>query len=131
MDKGWNVSKLMYYLFRHADEKGEPICCTQRHAQQVSTFIRGTSDENTRTATIIQFWMEDPAGKADRTRIPEEFWEDGLMYSLSSPWKEIRHARPALTSWAVQLVKQHLVSEAAPAVKKDGGLHGCIRDPRS
>ena len=45
------------------------------------------------------------------------------MYSTSTPYSGIRAARPAITSFAAQIVKIKLLKERQEAVKPSGGLH--------
>jgi hypothetical protein len=45
------------------------------------------------------------------------------MYSTSTLYSGIRTARPAITSFAAQIVKIRLLKERQEAVKPSGGLH--------
>lgn len=46
------------------------------------------------------------------------------MYSTSiRPWKDIKHARAVLTSFAVQIVSEKLVAEMKVVTRVESGLH--------
>ena len=50
------------------------------------------------------------------------------MYSTSTPFAEIKPVRPALTSFAVQKVKEKVVQEAKEAVLPSSRLHATTSD---
>ncbi|KAJ3729759.1 hypothetical protein C8R42DRAFT_569719 [Lentinula raphanica] len=49
--------------------------------------------------------------------------ERDLMFSVTTPFERIRHARPALTSFAAQLVAEHLLEKFNELSSPEGGLH--------
>ncbi|KAI9065081.1 hypothetical protein FKP32DRAFT_1533919, partial [Trametes sanguinea] len=70
-------------------------------------------------ADILSMWLHDQAGRPKRGSA-----ESGQTYSIDKPWKELRHAREALTSMAAQLCKAKLLKEQRGAVHGSQGLHG-------
>lgn len=49
--------------------------------------------------------------------------EDPDMYSVMIPYADIGPVRPALSSFATQIIENRLVYEARKAVEPSGGLH--------
>ena len=45
------------------------------------------------------------------------------MYSTDIDYLQLQYARPAITAFSAQLVKERLIREAKNMAKKDGGLH--------
>ncbi|KIM36098.1 hypothetical protein M413DRAFT_428012 [Hebeloma cylindrosporum] len=80
-------------------------------------------------ALILANWLRHPYGRHDR--------DSDLNFSTvdSSPYTEIRPVRPALTSFAAQIVEQKLVQEIEKAVHPSSGLHVSIstkkKDPKA
>ncbi|KAJ3763075.1 hypothetical protein EV360DRAFT_34256 [Lentinula raphanica] len=70
------------------------------------------------TACIIKEWIRNPFG------IPKpNHAEYHDMFSVTKSFENIRHARPALSSFAAQLVEEHLLLTARSIVSPQGGLH--------
>jgi hypothetical protein len=113
-DQGWTLGAFLFKLFQAKDEND-----TQRsnqHAQMVSKFLRGDGDCT--PSDIIACWMKSPYGVvASGSRESEE------MYSTTIPYTAIRSVRPALTSFALQTVGEHLTRGAETAVQSSSGLH--------
>ncbi|KAF9524238.1 hypothetical protein CPB83DRAFT_947604 [Crepidotus variabilis] len=49
--------------------------------------------------------------------------ERAYLYSTDHPYCDLKYARPAITSFATQLVKEKALQEIKKVVRKDGGLH--------
>ena len=49
------------------------------------------------------------------------------MYSPSTPFLDIKPARPAITSFAVQLIEKKLTQERNMAVRPSSGLHASAK----
>ena len=71
---------------------------------------------------IIDAWFRDPDGC-----ISSSSAEGHLMYSTKIPYTEIQSIRPALTTFAVQVVGKQLTWEAQHAVKPTSGLHATTK----
>jgi hypothetical protein len=67
---------------------------------------------------VIDAWFQDPDGC-----ISSSLAEGYLMYSMKIPYTEIQSIRPALTTFAVQVVGKWLTWETQHAVKPTSGLH--------
>jgi hypothetical protein len=53
------------------------------------------------------------------------------MYSTTSPFHKIKPVSPAISSFAVQLVKSKVVKDATSAVEPHNGLHATTNDGSS
>ncbi|KAF8174754.1 hypothetical protein BJ912DRAFT_1024608 [Pholiota molesta] len=71
-------------------------------------------------ANILLNWIKHPYGRLQR--------DSPLMYSTSIPYNSIKPVRPALTSFAAQIVQDKLVDEAEDAIKVSSGLHLSLSD---
>ena len=81
----------------------------------VSRFLRG---EYPRTpAKILDLWIRHPYGR------PHKDSSEMFSFASSTPYTTIGPVRPALTSFAVQLVSCELLSQARRAVRPDSGLY--------
>ncbi|KIJ09544.1 hypothetical protein PAXINDRAFT_17375 [Paxillus involutus ATCC 200175] len=94
----WTVADLLYYLFRLRDQHNDPIHRSHRHA--ACSAIISSADG----------------------RIAEGSEESSLMYSTEVDYKMIRSICPALTSFAVQLVRSKLCSESSSALRQHDPL---------
>lgn len=74
-------------------------------------------------ASIIENWLKHPYGRLHR--------DSELMYSTTVPYSTIKPVRPALTSFAAQLVESKLVKEAEAAIMSSSGLHVSLSAKRS
>jgi len=48
------------------------------------------------------------------------------MYSVTTPYMDIKPVRGCLTSFAVQIVERHLIWEATNATRPSSGLHAIV-----
>ncbi|KAJ7805931.1 hypothetical protein B0H14DRAFT_2526395 [Mycena olivaceomarginata] len=110
--QGWTLGAFLFKLFQAKDEND-----TQRsnqHAQMVSKFLRGDGDHT--PSDIIACWMKSPYGVvASGSRESEE------MYSTTIPYTAIRSVRPALTSFALQTMGEHL-ARGSETISVVGGI---------
>jgi hypothetical protein len=113
----WSLADFLYFAFRVKDEKTDDgvVHRTKQHAGTVGRFMRG--QDKYVVSDILHCWFRSPDG---RPRTPSEHEQ---MYSTSTPYSGIRAARPAITSFAAQIVKIKLLKERQEAVKPSGGLH--------
>jgi hypothetical protein len=116
----WGLGDFLYHVFGLKDEDGEKIQRSKRHAGMVQRFLQGNARHT--PATIIDAWFRNPDGC-----ISSGSAEQRLMYSTDIPYTEIQSIRPALTSFAVQLVAKRLVKEAQEAVHPSNGLHATMK----
>ena len=112
----WTLREFLYYTFRTKDEHGVNIHRTAHHSKYSQHFLQGTSKHT--PATILDTWFRSPDG-----RISEGLPDLDLMYSIDTPYTEIKPVRAALTLFAAQLIEKKLVREAKDAVKVGSGLH--------
>ncbi|TCD64683.1 hypothetical protein EIP91_003797 [Steccherinum ochraceum] len=119
---GWTVGEFLYTLFRVPDGEWARSLST---GMVVSWFLRGQTAYT--PIQIVEQWFKDPAG-----RPKPKSDEYTLMYSSRHvmPYIDIHHIRPALASFAVQVVEGRLAKEQRNAVKGPNGLHGSHRTER-
>ncbi|KAF4583644.1 hypothetical protein AB1N83_012102 [Pleurotus pulmonarius] len=111
----WTIGDLLYHLFRSHSRKGDEIKRSRSHAQMVSKFLGGKGRYY--PTLILAEWLRSAdglPGLADTER--------GQMYSVSIDYRNIRAARPGLTSFAAQLVGGKLEQEIKQVVRKENGL---------
>lgn len=114
-DLDWSYGMLLYHVSRLEDEKGQPVHRSHKHAAVISKFYRGQSTFT--PADLLFAFLRTPDG------IPQTDEEKAQMYSLDTPYTEIKLVRPAITSFAVQTTYAKLVKERNTAVKPTSGLH--------
>ena len=114
-ETNWSLVDFLYFTFWVKDEKNGVMHHTKRHAGAVGRFMRG--QDKYIVSDILHCWFRSPDG---RLRTPSEHEQ---MYSTSTLYSGIRTARPAITSFAAQIVKIRLLKERQEAVKPSGGLH--------
>jgi hypothetical protein len=117
-DAHWSFSKFLYYTFRVKDSDGKKLHRTKQHATTVSHFLAGR--DKYFISHILASWMQTPDGR------PQSSADDENMYSPSTPFLDIGPARPAITSFAVQLVGKKLTQEHTVAVRPSSGLHAPV-----
>ncbi|TFK48603.1 hypothetical protein OE88DRAFT_1683868, partial [Heliocybe sulcata] len=113
----WTLGEFLYYTFQPEsdlkDKKGEPIKRSLSHSQRVASFLGGRS--NYLPIQILQAWYKSPYGwPDDQTR--------ALMFSTAVSATDIGPSRPAISSFAAQLVEKQLIKEAEAAVGTSSGL---------
>ncbi len=113
----WTVGELLYHLFRTHDKKGQRVRRSNSHGSVVGRFLSGSTTY--KPIQIVDFWLQDPAGRTHRKDPEHE-----LMYSPTTPYGTIKHARQALTAMCVQLCEKRMLRERKNAVRGANGLHG-------
>ncbi|KII83514.1 hypothetical protein PLICRDRAFT_119348 [Plicaturopsis crispa FD-325 SS-3] len=88
------------------------------HAAYVRHFLDGSGTHG--PASVLEAWFRHPSGRHER--------DSSLMYSTTTPYTDISSVRPALSSFAAQLIAKKLVQEAEDAVKVASGLHVAISE---
>src|SRR5882762_2653138 len=118
-DAHWTLSEFLYFTFQVKGTKGKKISRSSCHATMVSQFLRGQT--RYKVADILAAWTQSPDGRPQSS-------EDGEnMYSPSTPFLDIKPARPAITSFAVQLIEKKLTQERNMAVRPSSGLHASAK----
>lgn len=117
----WTLSEFLYHMFQTKDETGKDIHRTKQHSKYSQHFLEGKGRYT--PAMVLDCWFRSPDG---RLSLPSTS-NTSLMYSTSTPYLEIKPVRPALTSFAAQIVQNKLVMEAKQAVKPSSGLHATSR----
>ncbi|KAH9916364.1 uncharacterized protein B0H18DRAFT_1124277 [Fomitopsis serialis] len=113
----WTLGEFLYNLFRSKDDNGEKIQRDEPHRTMIARFLSGNTKHT--FVEMVQAIMEDTAG------LPKQSDDESTyMYSQNHPSLEIKHARPALTTMAVELVTKEMVREMNTTVKSVNGLHG-------
>jgi hypothetical protein len=112
----WSFADFEYYAFWHQDDHGKPVQWTHQHAVTIQKFLAGNMKYS--PADIINSWIHMKDGCLDR--------DSELMFSITTPFTEIKSVWPCLTSFAAQIIKRRLVKEAAQAVHSLSGLHALI-----
>ncbi|KAJ7691191.1 hypothetical protein B0H17DRAFT_1133962 [Mycena rosella] len=116
--QGWTLGEFLYRLFRCKDE--DQATRSNQHAQIVSKFFKVEGDY--RPSDILTCWMTNPYGA-----IPANSPPSTDMYSTTTPYTAIRSVRPALTSFALQTVGEHLARGAEKVVQGSSGLHTSVK----
>jgi len=112
----WTLGDLFYYLFRLEDQDGQPIRRSQKHGSYIHQLLNGTSGLG--VGYILDTWMRNTDGVAGPGSEGGE-----LLYNMTEHYRQIRPARPALTSFAAQVVMNKLVREAEDVIHPNSGLH--------
>lgn len=116
IDFNWTIGHLFYFVCGMRDIHGKPFEPSQRHYQMVAKFFGGETDIP--VGKILDIWLKSPYGLP-----PENSNEREMLYSTKVDFLHLKYARPAITSFAAQLIKSKLMKEAQRTVKKDRSLH--------
>jgi hypothetical protein len=116
-DFNWTIGDFLYHAFRVRDEKGDIIKSrSEAHAKMASRFLTGLCRHT--PAHIVEIWVKSPWG------IPKKgHQERDAMFSTEHDFRTLKAARPGLTSFAVQIVREQLEKDIRRAVQKASGLH--------
>lgn len=106
----WNLGKFLYLLFTD----GGPADSPSRVAA-VSKFLSGETDHQ--PIQIVQLMFNSQHGKPKSTHRECE-----QMFSVSTPASEIHYARPAIATWALELVTGQLEKEVKKLLRRETGL---------
>ncbi|KAJ7886511.1 hypothetical protein B0H13DRAFT_1889227 [Mycena leptocephala] len=104
----WTLGDFLHHVFAHKD-----VHRSKRHATIVQRYLSGKGSQ--RIGGILEAWLTSPDDAG--------YDQEDSLYSTSTPYTEIQHARATLTSFAAQLVKIKLVKDMKTAVKVTGGMH--------
>lgn len=107
----WTLVEFMHHTFAHKD-----VHRSQRHGIIVQRYLTG---QNCHTVSgVLDAWLTSSDGAGHDY--------ESLMFNPIIPFINIGHVRPALTSFAAQIVEGQLIQEAQRAVKRSSGLHASI-----
>jgi len=112
----WTLGEFLHHLFKLKNDDGTDIHRSPKHAAMTSQFLQGRTIYG--PSDILDAWFRHPDG-----RISKESDASKLMYSTDTPFHKIGPVRAALSTFAVQLVRDRLVHEVETAVKSSSGLH--------
>jgi hypothetical protein len=116
-DEKWTFGVFLYYFFRVKDSSSQNVKGrSRRHSAMLSKFLEGAGAHT--PSSIVKEWYQNPIGCPH-----PEHAEHQKMFSVAEPFETIKYARPALTSFAAQLVEAHLLTSADKMVSPEGGLH--------
>ncbi|KAJ8095787.1 hypothetical protein PM082_022894 [Marasmius tenuissimus] len=119
-DVHWTVGDFLYHLFRH---KGDNEEHSPLYYQMVSKFLGGLTSK--RLSHVLNEIIHDPWG------IPKQGSKDrSRMFATDVTFLDNKAGRPALTSFAAQLVGEEMEKEVKRAVKKENGLHATKNSAR-
>ncbi|EGO18688.1 hypothetical protein SERLADRAFT_412187 [Serpula lacrymans var. lacrymans S7.9] len=110
-DAHWSFANLLYHAFRMNTEEGIKISRSKQHASIVSRFLGGRDCHT--PATIVKLWYDHPGG------CPTSDEERKLMHSPTIPFVNMKPARSALSSFAVQMTCKYLIKEQTRALKPE------------
>ncbi|KAF9032634.1 hypothetical protein BJ165DRAFT_1517271 [Panaeolus papilionaceus] len=114
----WTFGDYLYHMSHHSSRGGRE----QQHAQIMSSFLSGRMVHT--PIKIIDLWIKSPDS---RLGVGTGKSEEHLMYNLDVPYDSIQSLRPAITSFAAQLIEKRVVFEARLAVRSEFGLHASLR----
>ncbi|KAG9217635.1 hypothetical protein CCMSSC00406_0003676 [Pleurotus cornucopiae] len=115
----WSLGELLHHLFvwRYSPSEVIPFSC--RHGTYIQRYLGGHTLYN--VSGILDAWFTSPYGRE------RESGCDSQMFSTEKHYSEILAARPAMSSFAAQIVQDQLISEARQAVKPSTGLYAPLR----
>jgi hypothetical protein len=109
-DLGWRTDTFLHHFFVKDDENPR----SYRHSVFLGHFLNGKGQYF--LADILSAWWASGDG--------DEFSE--TMFSVTTPYTEMKSVRPALSSFAAQIVEARLLQEACAAVHESSGLHASV-----
>ncbi|KAF8962188.1 hypothetical protein BDZ97DRAFT_1759423 [Flammula alnicola] len=112
----WSIGDLFLHMFFMEDTHGKSFEPSPRHVQVIAKFLAGETKIG--VSRLIEAWMKSAYGLPS-----EQDYERQMFYSTTVDYRTIKHARPAITSFAAQVIKEKLVKEARKVVKSESGLH--------
>ncbi|KAF8152779.1 hypothetical protein K438DRAFT_1477476, partial [Mycena galopus ATCC 62051] len=99
----WSLGDFMVHVFAHRD-----VNRSIQHGTLVQRYLAG---RNARCiAEVLELWLSSPDDAGYEQEEP--------MFSTTTPYTQIHHARAALTSFAAQIVKTKLVKDIRAANMK-------------
>ncbi|TFY81281.1 hypothetical protein EWM64_g2735 [Hericium alpestre] len=117
-DVHWSLADFLHYISEEKlrDQRGKDVPRSKSCSQALKMFLEGK--DNHHPIDIVDAWFWHSYG-----RPKGEEKEEDLMYSIDVPASDIKGARAAISSFAVQLIAKRLVREADEVVKPSSGLH--------
>ena len=116
----WTMGDLLYYAFRVKDEDGHKIKKrSEAHAKMASRFLGGFCNCKYGLAEIVEIWVKSPWGIPNLKR---GRWERNAMFSVEHEFRSLKPAKPEITPFVVQIVREQLGKDIQNAVKENG-LH--------
>ncbi|KAF9487952.1 hypothetical protein BDN71DRAFT_1542358 [Pleurotus eryngii] len=115
----WQRRKLPLGLCQSGVVDSKRIPLSKRHAVYVQRYLGG--DSSLSVSEVLEAWLTTPYG---RPRTDGDL-ED--VFSTRRDYRDINVARPAVTSFAAQIIKSQLQEEAQQATRKSTGLYAPIR----
>ena len=109
-DLGWRTDTFMHHFFVKDDANPR----SHRHSVFLERVLNGKGGHF--LADILNAWWM----ASDGDNPSDE------MYSVTTPYTEMKGIRPALSSFAAQIIEAQLVQEARVAVQESSGLHASV-----
>jgi hypothetical protein len=110
---GWSFGQFMHEAFCMKESTPRATRRKHRHSTAIERFLRG-QDKYT-PSQILDAWLKSPDGR--------QHDDESHMFSTSTPYGDIKSIRPAITSFAAQIVKEEFVKEADAVIRVSSGLH--------
>ena len=114
----WTLSEFFYYLFQLEGEDSQPIARESQHKQMVTGMLNGTSKP---PFGVIINLIHQSAGYVDYRKDDETSMDKVFQPGILPD--SIKHAKPALTVWAVSLVSNLVRAEGQQMIRRETGLH--------
>lgn len=109
----WSYGDVLYHTSCYSYIRSKSGASSRRNAAMLQHFFHGRGTFT--TAHILHNWLHHPYGRDGRL--------SPLMFTSDTPYNKIGPVRPAITSFATQIVAKRMSLEAEEAVKLSSGLH--------
>ncbi len=97
---GWTIGDFLFHLCKVKDDDGNRVKGRSRtHAAMLSSFLGGKCSYT--VSDIIEAWVQSSMGVPKKDSPKRD-----SMFSIDKHFREIKSARPGITSLAAQLVKE-------------------------
>lgn len=117
-DCNWSVADFLFHLFRSRDDGGEKIARGQRHMQMVTAFLNGATRHT--VTDILDLLYVTATGVKYRSN--DHSMPSNGVFDPNLETSSIRHAQPALHTWAVWTVTALIQKECDRAIDSKSGL---------
>ncbi|EGO00057.1 hypothetical protein SERLA73DRAFT_72804 [Serpula lacrymans var. lacrymans S7.3] len=113
----WTFARFLHEIFHMKEDDGVKILQLwfDHPDGRPHEVFRMKEDDSVK---ILQLWFDHPDGRPK----PNQDISSNTMYSPETPYLEIKPARPALTSFAVQIVDKQLRKEQQKVLQPETGL---------
>lgn len=129
-DVKWSLSEFLYGLFQvPKDQNEDKARVLQTVLQTVTKLLQGNAKYT--MAATLELVLKHPASQARRGSAQEAQMLSTAENGESGAYLNIKCTKAAITSLAVELVSQRLVSEVVEVVKGENRLHGSQPATRS